>query len=467
MIAVDLSLALFAILAGACAIVYRARTAALRKKLSAARRHSAEVGSFMTLFSKNIRNVRDSDNWMNVTARYVADTVAASVVCIFTRSEDKSLHLTGSSGGVPRVLRALMMDDKRSARERDDEASSPILQLLTDVADQREPVMLDDPRDARLEVLDPFAQIVTLMAVPIIGDGEVQGVLCAVNSRRAPRAGFDRDQFGRLKFLSHQVVLAQNIMFVYAGLSKQQRISQELQFARGLQRSLLPRQMPVWGRFIVHAFTRASKEVSGDFYDFVEIDENRLLVVIGDACGKGIPACMIMSMTRSFIRSNAGRFTSLKDMLTELNDNLYRDMGDGRYITLGACLLNRRESTMEYARAGHTELLMYVHEHIRTINPDGAGLGLLPGMLAEFDTFCIELLPDMEMLLFTDGINEATNPAGEYFGVESIKKIFVKSCSERDQPHDTIARIMGSVDDFSQDPKSQADDQTIVIIRHM
>lgn len=467
MMAMDFSLAVLAVLLGVCAFFYRARMVSLRKKLSAARRHSAEVGSFMTLFSKNIRNVRDSDNWMNVTARYVADTVAASVLCIFTRSDDGSLHLTGSSGSVPRVLRALMMGDKRSTRDLDEDASTPVMQLLKDVAEQREAILLGDPRDARLEVLDPFAQIVTLMAVPIIGDGEVQGVLCAVNSRRAPRAGFDRDQFGRLKFLSHQVVLAQNIMFVYAGLSKQQRISQELQFARGLQRSLLPPQMPAWGRFVVHAFTRASKEVSGDFYDFVEIDDDRLLVVIGDACGKGIPACMIMAMTRSFIRSNAGRFTTLKDMLTELNDNLYRDMGDGRYITLGACLLNRRESTMEYARAGHTELLMYVHEHIRTINPDGAGLGLLPGMLAEFDTFCIELLPDMEMLLFTDGINEAANPGGEYFGVDSIKKIFLKSCSERDQPHDTIARIMGSVDDFSQDPKSQADDQTIVIIRHM
>ena len=249
-------------------------------------------------------------------------------------------------------------------------------------------------------------------------------------------------------------------------MSKQQRLMQELEFARNLQSSLLPKSFPAWGDFKIHAFTRASKEVSGDFYDFVELDNDRMLVVVGDACGKGIPACMIMAMTRSFIRANINRFTNLKDLLEEVNDNLFRDTGDGQYITIGACLLNRKESTLEYARAGHTELLIYVRNHIRTIKPDGAALGLLPSELADFDTFCIEFTPDMEILLFTDGINEAVSPLGEQYNVDRIKDNFMRSASAREMPSESIKRLMNELDEFTLQTE-QADDQTVVIIRHL
>ena len=196
----------------------------------------------------------------------------------------------------------------------------------------------------------------------------------------------------------------------------------------------------------------------------MEIDSDRLLVVIGDASGKGIPACMIMAMTRSFIRANVARFSTLKQLILDLNDNLYQDMGDGRYITLGLCLLNRREDTVEYVRAGHTELFVYVRNHIRTIYPEGAGLGVLPSEMADFDTFCVEYSPDMRLLLFTDGINEAINADGMYFGQERIKDIFMSSSQKGENPELTISTLMNKVNDFSEKPKSPADDQTVVII---
>ena len=250
---------------------------------------------------------------------------------------------------------------------------------------------------------------------------------------------------------------------MYDRLSQQQRITQELEFARTLQRSLLPPDCPQWGGFSIQAVSRAAKEVSGDFYDFVEIDSNRLLVVIGDACGKGIPACLIMAMTRSFIRANIPHFTTLKAMLFELNDNLFRDMGDGRYITLAVCLLNKKENTVEYARAGHTELIFYVRNHIRSINPNGAGLGLLPSELTEYDTFNTQFGPEMSFIMFTDGINEAENAAGEQFGIQRIKDCFMKSCVAQESPREAVAKIMDSVDRFSP-ANGEQDDRTVVVI---
>ena len=179
---------------------------------------------------------------------------------------------------------------------------------------------------------------------------------------------------------------------------------------------------------------------------------------------------MITSMTRSFIRANIDRFTSLMDLMLELNDNLHRDTGIGRYITLGCCILNRRDSTLEYVRGGHTELLVYVRQHIRAIYPDGAGIGLMPSEDVEFDTLCIEFSPEMSVLLFTDGINEAVSPrTGEYFGVPRLKEMYKASCIAREDPETFIRKTFKAVDEFAQTPDGdgQEDDQTIVLINHI
>lgn len=455
-------------------IVYcRIRIRILRVRLRAEMYNKAEIANFLNLFSRNIQKMDNAENWMNVTARYVADLVEAQSVCIFVLDpETNRLKASGIVGAFPSLHPVTATDGSKpkytlEAIRRERIAVGDENNIAGMVAATMNPVFIDasnDPRIAGLEAVDP---VTTLMAVPMIYEGKCTGVICAVENRRSPDNPFETDQFNRMKFIAGQIVLAQNILAAYSNLGKQQRLNQELDFARSLQSSLLPESFPDWGNFRIHAFTRASKEVSGDFYDYVEIDENRSLVVIGDACGKGIPACMIMAMTRSFIRANINRFTTLKNLLIELNENLYRDTGDGRYITLGICLLNKKESTLEYARAGHTELLIYVRNHIRTINPDGAGLGLLPSELADFDTFCIEFTKDMEIMMFTDGINEAVSPFGEQFGVERIKENFTRTCLAKEMPETSTRRLMAAVDDFTERSTDQADDQTVVIIRHL
>lgn len=448
---------------------HRYKVIVLRDKLKVAMHNRAEIGNFLNLFSQNIKTTDEISNWMNVTARYVADLVEAQSVCVFTLEND-SLVASGVAGAFPPLHKAdaYVMTKPRYILESLRKEHIHVGEgIVGEVALTGADVVIDNPQDPRIADIDPVSPIDALMAVPMLSEGRVVGVICAVNSKAKDMRPFSSEQLARLKFIAGQAVLAQNIMLVYSHLSEQQRINQELEFARNLQSSLLPKRFPVWGRFMIHAFTRASKEVSGDFYDFVEIDRDRLLVVIGDACGKGIPACMIMAMTRSFIRANSSHFVSMKDFLQNLNDNLYRDTGDGRYITLGICLLDKRESTIEYARAGHTELLVYIRNHIRSINPDGAGLGLLPSDLADCDTICLEFTPDMAVLLFTDGINEAVNPEGEYFGIERIRDVYMKSCIGNDTPEESVSKIMDAVDSFSGNPESQADDQTLVIIRHV
>ena len=450
------------------AVVTRKRFVFSRSRLKESLHRIAETNNFMSLFSENLGSLQGLDNSMNRTASYVADIIGAQSVCIF-QLDGSHLRVVGVIGAFPltaasqryryakpRYIKDQIMRDKFELGEG----------IIGEVAQNKTSIFIKDALNDVTIPSNGTVPIDSLMAIPLIHEGQVTGVICAINNRRK-RKTFAQYQFNRFKFMASQVVLAQNFVHVYSNLSEQQRINQELVFARQLQASLLPRSFPQWGKYLVNSFSRSAKEVSGDFFDFVEIDDDRLLIVTGDACGKGVPACMIMAMTRSFIRSNAARFTTLKSMLKELNDNLFRDIEDERFITLACCLIDKRESTVEYARAGHTPMYMYIRNHIRELNPQGTALGMLPSELAEFDTVSFEFMPGASIFLFTDGINEQINASHEEYGVERLKAAFEISSKKGLSSKEIINSILKSVDDFVEDASiPQADDQTMVIIQN-
>ena len=461
----------------AAVLVQRVALRRARNRLKITMHEMVETNTFLSLFSQNLKKREELEEWMNVTARYVAEIVDARSVCVYLRQGDY-FRAAGISGFFPLIRKNsaisnyAMTKPKYLLEQLKSELIRPGDGLIGElVLSGRELVLENAMDDARILAYEPAVPVDCLMAIPLANEEEIIGVICAVNTALRDRDSFTADQFAKLKFISKQVVLAQNIQEAYSHLAQQQRISQELEFARSMQRSLLPRSVPVWGRFSVHAFTRASKEVSGDFYDFVQLDEDRLLVVIGDACGKGIPACMVMAMTRSFIRANIGHFTSLGDFLLELNNNLYQDTGDERYITLACCILNKRDVTFEYARAGHTELMLYTNEHIRSFYPEGSGIGLLPSEFTQYDTFCIEFHPGMSAFLFTDGLNEATRERDrqEEFGLERLRSHFLESCFKKETPEEFFRNTISTIDTFAGtiSGEGQEDDQTMVMIRHV
>jgi sigma-B regulation protein RsbU (phosphoserine phosphatase) len=436
-------------------------------RLKEALHRIAETNNFMSLFSENLTSEHGLDNSMNKVASYVADIIGAQSICIFKLKDDE-LNIVASIGAFPLTTTNQHYKYVRP-RYIKDFAVRDVFKvgegLIGEVAETKESLfskyaLTDDniPNNG-------IVPIDSLMAVPLIYEGNVTGVICAINNRRKNKT-FSNYQFKRFKFMASQVVLAQNFVHAYSSLAEQQRINQELNFARQLQASLLPRSFPAWGDYIINSFTRSAKEVSGDFFDFVEVDSNRLLIVVGDACGKGVPACMIMAMTRAFIRSNVPRFTTLKDMLTELNTNLYNDIDDERFITLACCLIDKKESTVEYARAGHTPMFMFIRNHIREFNPKGVALGMLPTELVSVDTVSFEFTPGSSLFLFTDGINEQTDINDEEYGIERLRENYEIFSKQGLTSKSVIGKILTSIDDFTKDPNiSQADDQTMVIIR--
>ncbi len=441
----------------------------LKTEIKSVSGKSSQIADFMNFFAENICSNLKSSEICSSLALKISKIIEAEDVCVYHLHESAYYVPIGFTDTFPLLFdkKNFMLSKPRfiiDALRQDKAAVND--GLLGEITNSRKALFIPDASsDPMLAVLSCGNEIKSFMAMPMISNDSIIGVVCAVNSTQ--NRIFTEEQFGLFDSVTKIVSVLYQIIQSYIVAAKQDRLNQEIEITRLLQKSLLPKEPPIWKPFVIYAFTRSAKEVSGDFYDFVQIDSDRLLVVLGDACGKGIPACMMMAMTRSFIRANAGRFTTLSDMMLELNSNLCRDNSDGRFTTIACCLLDKEEQTMEFARAGHTELIVFSsRQKTRKLKPHGTALGLLPADLAgSYDTIGFTFKAYYSALLFSDGIIEAIDNKGEEFGPGRLSEVFYESCCRKNSPEKTTDKILRTIDEFI-GVNEIIDDQTMVIIGH-
>ena len=444
-------------------ICWRRSTFHYHDLLEASDNRCRELSVFLDSFSEMLNSHDDAQGAVNLMVRFVSDRLGAESVCFYEYVEgvfvpigvSGNYLLLRSPSNEPYATPAALLEalDQERFPLHDgalgDLASRGTITLITEA--EASPIFNIFPRQPQLG---------SVIVLPLLHEGRIIGLMVA-DSPQLLLKRFDADQIVVLQQMTPQLVLSMLFYKSYSALRSKLRLDQELEVARRIQSELLPASHPGWGKFKVSAFTRSAKEVNGDFYDFVEIDDNRLLIVIGDACGKGVPACMLTAMTRSFISSASWRFDNLASFLREVNNNLFADTEADRFVSLGCCLLDKRNGLLEFGRAGHTELITFVNNHIRRFNPDGSALGLMPGELAEYDTICLKCSPNSSYLLYSDGINEALNKNGEEFGTARLVKEFDASRKAGHSSEETLEHILHKVESFAAE---QIDDQTLILV---
>lgn len=441
---------------------FHRRAHELRMDLTGAMLGRSEISNFLQRFSAGINCEDGLDGALHSAACYVCEQVDAGSVAIYDLS-DRKLVVIGVCGEYP--LSASGNVDLPNQKLLD-ELRTQIIGIgegfIGAVANSRHGELVPLASvDERFSSYPLWSSLGSVMAVPMTKDGIVEGVICAVDNRMLEGKPFSNAQFNRLKSLAVQVQMVCRLVNVYDEINRRERIDQELGFVRQFQNSLLPPSSVQLGDFYVSAHTTSAKEVNGDFFDMVRIDADRMLVMIGDACGKGMPACMLASMTRSFARAMAAQFTTLTKFLRDVNANLNRDSDADRFITLGCCLIDKSRGLIEFGRAGHTDMIMHVHGHLRRFSPFGTALGMLPDEDAEYDTICLAVDHGSSIMLFSDGLSEALSHDHREFGTERLANAFHVACDHRDTPTEIINEVMGAVHDFEYE---QNDDQTIILI---
>lgn len=444
------------------------RQARLQEQLTDVRRQRKEVMDFLSTFTTSLATVKEMDRAMELVAHYLRESLEAESLCIFQMVEEegeKRLQAVAVAGMFPPLQRTsnMVMAKHSYLKEHLRRERIPLGEgIIGGVGKSQQPFLVEDAS------LQPEAErlprdVHSLMAVPMLIENRLAGVVCAVNCRQPDRMFTARDLLN-FERLSGHAAFASNIVGIYAERHNQERITQELNLARHLQDSLLPKEVPQFGAFCVAAYTQSALEVGGDYYDFIPMDSNRMMVIVADATGKGVPACMLMAMCQSYARAAVEHFTMLEDFLREMNRFLYRNTDRSHYVTMGVLVLDRENNTCEYARGGHTPLLLRSPQGVvRVIKPRGSAPGALPEKRAvPCATFAFTFEPGTSIMLFTDGLTEALDEEDCEFGLPRLERLWT------DFGHLPYAELTRKIMDevkFFAGSRPQADDQTIMIVQ--
>jgi serine phosphatase RsbU (regulator of sigma subunit) len=211
---------------------------------------------------------------------------------------------------------------------------------------------------------------------------------------------------------------------------ERQRIEQELRVARQIQQTLLPKSLPTLKHYQIAAYYRPARQVGGDFYDFFDLGDGRLGLVVGDASGKGIPAALVMASTRSVLRTVAQREgVAPGQVLAEANEILYPEIPPNMFVTCFYAILDPKSGQLLYANAGHD--LPYLHRNgdAEELRARGMPLGLMPGMSYEEKEIVFDAGDGA--LFYSDGLVEAHDPKGEMFGFPRLQALIAEHGEER------------------------------------
>ena len=248
-------------------------------------------------------------------------------------------------------------------------------------------------------------------------------------------------------------------------ISERERIAQELRVAREIQQASLPKEVPQLEGWQISPHYQPAREVGGDFYDFFDLQEGRVGVVVGDATGKGMPAALVAEATSNMLRAVAQALdsTSPGEVLERVNETLYARIPPNMFVTCFYCILDPKSGRLSYANAGHD--LPYVLRSSSSggecgeLRARGMPLGLMPGMgYEEKET----ILNGREAaLLYSDGLVEAHDPKSEMFGFPRLRALIAEH-GEKGSLGDSLLEELYS---FVGEGWEQEDDITILTLK--
>jgi serine phosphatase RsbU (regulator of sigma subunit) len=241
-----------------------------------------------------------------------------------------------------------------------------------------------------------------------------------------------------------------------------ERVEQELHVARRIQQASLPEAVPALEGWAISPNYRPAREVGGDLYDFLELEDGRLGLVVGDATGKGVPAALVMSTTCGMLRAvtQASDF-SPGEVLQRVNEALFPNIPANMFVTCFYGVLDPRTGSFAYANAGHD--LPYVRRggDAEELMARGMPLGLMPGMIYEEKE--IILGAGDSALFYSDGLVEAHNPEGEMFGFPRLQALV----AEHAEGEPLVDFLMEELYSFTGERWEQEDDITLVTLQRL
>jgi serine phosphatase RsbU (regulator of sigma subunit) len=304
----------------------------------------------------------------------------------------------------------------------------------------------------------------SVLCAPILSrQGELLGVLQTLNKTNGT---FQIRDEAMIEALASHVAVALERARLTEALLEKQRMEETLRLASQIQADMLPRCFPAFPHqpeLDVFATMEPARQVGGDFYDFFLCSDGRVVVLVGDVADKGVPASLLMAVTKTYLRAFALSCLPPESTLARVNRELCREVDNGMFVTVLIGVLDPRTGIFCYANAGHNPPLQVRRggDSAEVPMPDGMALGVLPD--ARFESCEIRLNPGDEVLLYTDGLTDAMNAHGDLLSLRRVRTEIRKL--QPANPESLVRGILEGLRRFTEGAP-QADDITLLALEY-
>ena len=296
------------------------------------------------------------------------------------------------------------------------------------------------------------------IVAPIIANNEVIGVFDLESDRLN---AYTQDDLSVLQLLASQVAIIIEKVELHEQLIEKKRLQAQLEIARQVQFALLPEADPMMHGFDISSYIFPAEEISGDYYDWVKIFDDQIGIVVADAVGKGIPAALLVAFLRASLRAIAQIGYAPHTAFSNVGDLLWDSVAEHQFITAIYGILDVTNRTFVFSNAGHNPpLLIKPNGEYRFVEYGDLPLGMFRG--TRYHQHFIKFEPGQVLVLYTDGITEAENAAGEEYGRERLAEKVLEGINLTAK--ELIDHIRKGVADFTE-RKFLDDDGTICIVK--
>jgi len=331
------------------------------------------------------------------------------------------------------------------------------------VTKNRQPLIIDDFMNDKTfsGLADEYKSIQCLIAIPLTIKNRIIGILCLFNKRED--GCFTTDDARLLSIVAMQSAQTIENARLYEEEFKLRELENDLKVARHIQKTLLPDKEPMLEKYDIAGLSVPARMVGGDYYDYIEINEDKLGLTIADVSGKGTAAALLMASLQTCIRGQTGFNQTARDTISKVNQMSFKFLETGRFITLIYGILDLNKSVLAYINAGHNYPIL-VKDNGKASFIEGSDLILGVNPLTEYEEKEIKIEAGDLILLYTDGITEATNSRGEMYGDQRLVDLL--KTNRKLTAFDLSQKILEEVKDYQGDI-SQTDDITLIAIKHL
>src|SRR3989339_1037256 len=297
------------------------------------------------------------------------------------------------------------------------------------------------------------------LIVPMQLQGETKGLILL--GKRGSDSEYSEADIEYIYSVGSLAIVSIENQRLFKEALEKQKLEEDLEIAHDIQKNLLPHKIPQFSNFDVVANTVFSKQVGGDYYDVITLDNNNFCVAIADVSGKGVSAALMMANLQAFLKTICKQGMKIDEATGLINDLVSENITDGKFITFFWGLLNNEDISIEYVNAGHNPPLLIRNGEIQKLGKGGIILGVMK-TISPYTSELIKLEKDDVIILFTDGISEAKNIKDEEFSDEKLENLVLELSHK--SAKEILTVIQKEVHTFASGAV-QSDDITLMAIK--